>query len=330
MILDYNKTTKPIQEAYKEMNKPEEYQIITEGGLGILLGGLTGFLVGGPIAAIAGAYIGHRAQEIGVGQFVKNVLGIGGGVVVGSVVGGPLGALAGGIAGYRVAKESIKESKAFDRAQAAWDNMTPDDNELPGVDIAVDKAFENCKVLAKLKTKKEYNEYKLTQQLSDYGYSIYNEYKKQDEDGPYFDDRGFEKAVLEQLEELCEKELDNIDNKEKEDVVEEELNDATTKKTNISIEFKDLFKNLDKFLKDKSVNSLRLAHDAIEKINKDSIVDKLDKAVKERLVKIYVFITVLNELATKKDKESKDKFDKIFSTSGKDIAITAVNLLRKK
>ena len=109
MILDYSSTTRPIQDAYASMNQPKNYEIVTEGGLGIFLGGLAGFLVGGPIGAIAGAYVGHKAEEIGVAKFLKSALLIGGGVIVGSL-GGPLGAIAGGIGGFSLAKhESIEE-----------------------------------------------------------------------------------------------------------------------------------------------------------------------------------------------------------------------------
>lgn len=224
MILDYSSKTTPIQEAYKNMYQVKQYEIVTEGGLGIFLGGLAGFLVGGPIAAIAGAYIGHKAEEIGVGKFLKNMLFITGGVLVGAI-GGPLGALAGGIGGFSLAKknESIEE----------------DNTEI------IDEATDVKKPIA-------------------------------------------------------------------------------------TAQFKELFKTLDAFLKDKTINTLKHANAAVSKLNTASIVNKLDKATQQRLVKIYVFISVLYSLHNKNDKESKAKYDKILSSSSKDIAATAANILSKK
>ena len=94
--------------------------------------------------------------------------------------------------------------------------------------------------------------------------------------------------------------------------------------------FKELFHELDLFLKDKSSTALKKALAAVQKLNKDSVVSKLDKDTQNRLVKIYVFLTALNALETKNDKESKVKYNKLLSTSTKDIAATAANMLAKK
>lgn len=221
MILDYSSSTQPIQDAYAAMKLPKNYEIVTEGGLGIFLGGLAGFLVGGPIGAIAGAYVGHKAEEIGVGKFLKNMLFIGGGVIVGSL-GGPLGALAGGIGGFSLAKHESTE-----------------------------------------------------------------------------------------------------------EATEDVITEASDKAPNAKL-FKELFHELDLFLKDKSASALTKTLAAVNKLNKDSVISKLDKETQNRLVKIYVFISALHELSIKTDKESKAKYNKILATSSKDIAATAANMLAKK
>lgn len=224
MILDYSCSTKSIQEAYKNIQSPKTYEIVTEGGLGIVLGALGGFLVGGPIAAIAGAYLGHKAEEIGVSKFLKNMLFITGGALVGTL-GGPLGTLAGGIGGHSLAKK-----------------------------------------------------YESVEQTND-------------------------KVITEK--------------------------DDTEQKSDLGNEFKQLFKALDLFLKEKSSKTLKQAYEAIGNINKDSIVNKLDKATKDRLVKIYIYLTTLYALQNKTDNESKQRYNKIISTFSKDIAAAAANILSK-
>ena len=114
----------------------------------------------------------------------------------------------------------------------------------------------------------------------------------------------------------------------KESVLEEDKKIDDKKLTN-SI-FAPLLKNLNEFLQNKSIISLKNAYKSINDINDSSIINKLTDDQKQRIVKIYVFIVSLYELSSSDNKKDRIKFEKIFKQNSSDIIATTVNLFVKK
>lgn len=114
---------------------------------------------------------------------------------------------------------------------------------------------------------------------------------------------------------------------------ESTMNESNNKKIDdkeLSKIFEELIKNLDIFLKEKSMASLKTVYKSIKNINTTFIINRLSDDQKQRLVKIYIFIASLYELSNSDHRDDRIKYEKILKLSSDDIVATTVNLFGKK